>query len=490
MSVIDDQVTPSSDSFWEVGQYKRTVKRIQDEDRLCNDLMTLIQERSDIEKVYAKNLRQWSKKWTDHIKSGPEYGTTEAAWNGVMREAERLCDIHLDVRSQLMNEVLPTIKQWQKEHFHKNMMGVMKESKDMDDNFRRAQKPWAKKLSKVVKGRKDYHSACKTEKSARLQKMNAEGDSSISPEQVKKLSDKVDKCEREVEITKDKYNAALADLNSYNAKYIEEMKDVFDQCQDSEQKRLQFFKEMLYGVHKCLNISDNEEFPRIYGDLYNTIGNADYNMDLRWWSQNHGVDMPMSWPVFEEFSPEVKAQISDKRGKSFMKGGRDGDEIMLKNYVHHDKTPSHVSDTGSDNASYTNKQEYTKDYVSKTQSVTVESALPDASSSRPRIPSYDHSLNPFGTDDKTPTPDAQSKVNPQNPFGDDLEVEYDLTDDGTEGQPVRALYDYSAVEQDELEFKAGDIFSKLSDEDEQGWCKGRKNGRIGLYPANYAEAVN
>jgi hypothetical protein len=77
--------------------------------------------------------------------------------------------------------------------------------------------------------------------------------------QAKKLSDKVDKCEREVELTKDKYDAALADLNSYNAKYIEEMKDVFDQCQEFEQKRLRFFKEMLYGVHKCLNVSDNEE---------------------------------------------------------------------------------------------------------------------------------------------------------------------------------------------------------------------------------------
>ncbi|CAH1787193.1 unnamed protein product [Owenia fusiformis] len=677
MSVSDSAgLDPTSDSFWEVHQYKRTVKRIDDASKLCNELTLMIQDRADIEKAYAKSLRNWSRVWNEKIEKGPEYGTTEAGWKGTLTEADRVAELHFEVKEKLVNDVIPQIKQWQKDHFHKQMMGGSKESKEMDENFRKAQKPWAKKLEKVQKARKEYHNACKQEKSANIQENNAKGDSAISPDHLKKIQDKAEKARRDVESTHSKYEAALNDINSYNAKYMEDMTEVFDKCQEFEEKRLIFFKEMLFGIHKCLDISSNPIYSQIYQDLHQNISHADFQKDLKFWSNNNGVGMAMNWPVFEEYSPELQ-DISKKKKKDLSGGGDTG--ITLTGMSYHRKTDSNVSDPPTQNPLYNansrnstddnsprdhqavnnmaqsqqappkpprvslgsydeaknpfgdddedeantinlstssegddtnvvdlksvseggmtpgvvasegdhdhdmtlgaeafshsppttdsyatpsespsgslerstslpipeshDEQEVTTPVVTKQPEIPIILApsspvkqleIPESPKAPPRSPkmqraplapvspspkrskppprpsrpprpvlkrksSYDPELNPFGDDDDddngniTNTSNRQSNASP-NPFGDDWADEPtttrpDVTDNGAVGVPVRALYDYDGQEEDELTFRSGDVFTKLEDEDEQGWCKGRKDNTVGLYPANYAEEI-
>ncbi|XP_076472022.1 protein kinase C and casein kinase substrate in neurons protein 1-like isoform X2 [Babylonia areolata] len=453
MSVNDDLLQASSDSFWEVGKYMRTVKRCDNGFKLCESLRQLIEQRSEIEKKYASMLSGWSKKWNEFLDKGPEYGTGQAAWRSVLVESDQLSELHNNMGDDLMQKVYASIKTWQKENYHKSMMHF-KETKEFEDGFRKAQKPWGKRLSKVMTARKEYHTACRTEKSTAHQENNARGDASISPDSLRKMQDKLRKCQQEVEATREKYEACLNDLNGYNAKYIEDMSEVYDKCQEFERKRIEFFKKAFFEMHSCLDLSVDAKFARVYTDLHATIGNTDPDKDLKFWSSSHGVDMAMAWPQFEEYSPELQA-IS-KRGKGSVNTGEGG--ITITN-IRHTREDSYGSYNADQPQFSSGSQANSSNSGSASRQVSGGSAPVEG-------------------------------ANGENPFGDaDLEAEEEGTDDNSQGWAVRALYDYEKAEDDEIGFKAGDVFVQLSTEDEMGWCKGRKDGTTGLFPSNYVERI-
>ncbi|XP_063302779.1 protein kinase C and casein kinase substrate in neurons protein 2 isoform X2 [Pelobates fuscus] len=429
-------VEVSSDSFWEIGNYKRTVKRIDDGHRLCNDLMNCLHERARIEKVYAQQLTEWSKRWKQLVEKGPQYGTVEKAWNSLMTEAEKVSELHLEVKNALMNEDFEKIKNWQKEAFHKQMMGGFKETKEAEDGFRKAQKPWAKKLKEMEGFKKVYHAACKEEKIAISRENNSKADPALNPEQLKKLQDKVEKSKQDAQKSKEKYEKALKDLDSTTPQYMENMEQVFEQCQQFEDKRLRFFREVLLEVQKHLDLSTVESYANIYQDLEFSIKSVDVPDDLKWFKNNHGPGMSMNWPQFEEWSADFNRSLSRREKK------KPTDGVTLTG----------ISQAG-DQSSLQNKHSSVGSY--------------------PTEWSDDESSNPFVSSDAN---------GDSNPFDED-------TPAGVEVR-VRALYDYEGQEHDELSFKAGEELTKIEDEDEQGWCKGRlSGGQVGLYPANYVEAV-
>uniref|UniRef100_A0A665W269 Protein kinase C and casein kinase substrate in neurons 2 n=1 Tax=Echeneis naucrates TaxID=173247 RepID=A0A665W269_ECHNA len=456
-SYDDSMIDVSSDSFWEVGNYKRAVKRVDDGNRLCNDLMNCLHERARIEKAYAQQLTEWGKRWRQLIEKGPQYGTLERAWSALCTEAEKVSELHMEVKSALMGEDYEKLKNWQRDSYHKQMIGGFKETKEADDGFRKAQKPWAKKLKEVETMKKSYHSACKEEKLAASRETNSKLESNNNPEAQKKLQEKVEKCQQEVQKTKERYEKSLEELDKLTPQYMENMEQVFEQWQQFEDKRIRFFRELLLEVKQHLDLSTNHSlsktesitkemnlfhlhrFQTVYHTLEDTISATDAEEDLKWFRSNHGPGMPMNWPQFEDWSIDLNRTLSRREKKKPSEG----------------VTLTGISQTGSDQPVQPAK---TSSSVSSTEKT------PDWSDE-------DTGGNPF------------SANGDGNPFEDEPASPVISV-------PVRALYDYEGQEQDELSFKAGDEFTKIGEEDDQGWCKGRlKGGETGLYPANYVEVI-
>ncbi|KAH9407329.1 Protein kinase C and casein kinase substrate [Tyrophagus putrescentiae] len=492
----DAMPMPGSDSFWEPGNYKKTTKRTEDGSKLCNDLVMLIKERADIEQAYAKSLRGWSKKWLDIIEKGVEYGTTASAWKGVCNEAEKRCVLHNNIRDSLLQDVVPKIKNWQKDNFHKTMI-QLKEKKEFDDAFKKAQKPWSKCLAKVNKCKTDYHNACKNEKSIVNQERNASGDTSLSPDQVKKLQDRVAKAKDEVQKTKEKYEQSLREINEYNPKYMEDMTTVFEKCQEFEEKRLKFFKEMLFSIHGCLNISNMPDVVRIYEEYRHTIQSADASKDLKYWSNTHGVGMAMNWPIFEDYCEEFREIISTKTKKNGT-GPTENGITLVNQHKFTEELPEYNHELSS--LSKRDKTKFNANNGFEDNGVVLieRSNLRNEGEGGDYYPEkreHTSGANGGGPEQwRLSEHRRQEDKLEENPFEDEQEDWDDypneaLVDNGEPGVAVRALYDYEGAEADELTFKQGDVFEKLEDEDEQGWCKGRKDGRVGLYPANYIELI-
>ncbi|KAM7535300.1 hypothetical protein Aperf_G00000100373 [Anoplocephala perfoliata] len=435
-------------SFWEPHQYSRTVKRVENANKLCSELVLMIQERSDIEKAYAANLRKFASRLDLFLKSGLEYGTGANVISSLAKESEDTAELHSNIASGLINPVQLGIKNWQKENFHKHSISSsLKEVKNFDSEFETAQKTWYKNYKQVNRCKKDYFHACKVVRSLQVQVQNAKNEPFGTPEQLRKMEDKLRKATFEEQKAKKAYEEAIAGLNDVTPRYMNDMTQVFNKAQAFERERLNYFKQQALQMQEVLDIGSKPSLPQIFSEMKETISKVDADADLKKWSLMHGTDMPTNFPTFQEYSPELVAL--GKKGRSAVADGS-GSGVTLTSMKVITSPDRPTGGAGSAEPCSTSSPVHNAGYNAATNGEASGTVLP-----------------------------AADNVAPYS----------DLVDDGKPGVPVRALYDYVGVEADELSFNTGDLFEKLEDEDEQGWCKGRKDGRVGLYPANYVQVV-
>ena len=176
--------TVSPGNFWDIGNYSRTIKRITDNNIFCDELIKMFTERADIETKYSKRLTDWHEKWTKTLEVSCMYATMKTAALGTLKEAQDRAIIHMDCWRKIHDQAVETIKRNKETNYHKALIGL-KEAKEYEEEFAKAQKPWAIAHKKVQGAKKNYHSACKQREISSQNLAAANKDSDVNIDKVR-----------------------------------------------------------------------------------------------------------------------------------------------------------------------------------------------------------------------------------------------------------------------------------------------------------------
>lgn len=256
----------SSNNLLDLGSYQRVVQRLGDGVDLCSGYLKMIKERAKIEANYAKNLRDWADKWDNVITKGPESARTlKVAWKSQVKEARDVARCHDDCCQKIHQEVIPYVKDWKKENYHRESLVQWKEVNEAKKDFHAAQQPWKTKLQEVNNSKKAYHEAAKVYNMQKERVASAENnpdfDEARNGAWLNKAKEKKRICFENMNETFGSYKAHLNELlTQYRDKYKEDMYAGFRKCQEAERKRIVFLKDAIMKYMKVIDLTMDNRF--------------------------------------------------------------------------------------------------------------------------------------------------------------------------------------------------------------------------------------
>lgn len=287
-------------SFWDIGNYKYTLKRCDNGYVLGEKLINMLSERAKIEEDYSKSLKTWSKKWNTYLdRNSSEGEETKKGWKGLLEVGNQTAEIHSDLCKKIINEPVLKIKNWLKEKYEKSFINF-KITKEFDNEFETAEKSWAELFDKLKKSKNEFFDANQTVKQSSKNFNLAESNPKYTLDQRNRLEEKAKRSMEEKEKAKRLYTDTLTEMDLYKPRHIAKMTEVFEKTQNFELERIIFFKQIFLKCQELLQIHNEEILEDIFDSYLQQINQINAENDLEWWSKNFGIETRANWPVFEE----------------------------------------------------------------------------------------------------------------------------------------------------------------------------------------------
>ncbi|RXW25571.1 hypothetical protein EST38_g257 [Candolleomyces aberdarensis] len=477
-------------SFWGSGDDGPNIlfKRMRNASKTTDELVNFWNERSIIEEEYALKLAKLAKAPI----GGEEIGELKTSLDTLRLETEKQAETHLELARQIRDELeTPTAQFHAKQVAHRRNQQSALEKKHKNKQTQEAY---------VQKAREKYESDCERINSYTQQA------SYMAGKDLERTNMKLLRARQTVQANeKDlaNFTRALFDLLP---EWEAEWKNFCDSCQDLEEERLDFMKDILWAYANDISticVADDQSCERVRTALDNLDPLTDMENFVNDYGTGNSIHQPAEFVPFIEGAPAQSGSGRVRQANFIRMSVRppmaypdpQPDVPPVTNGVSQPQIQQQqpVQPTnGSTNPSTNGHTSSGSSAGSHTQHTQPAATAPPSNPPPPApttTPNYKNRQSgplpviPRGFNSSTPPPPM-----PQIP-----QQHQPQTDAGGGNQVlfyVKALYDYTATIDEEFDFQTGDVIAVTATPDD-GWWSGelldeerRVPGRH-VFPSNF-----
>eukprot|EP00128_Syssomonas_multiformis_P007324 Colp12_sorted_trinity150504_noHs@29259 len=243
------------EEFWgaenEYLGFERLQKRLKDGKATCAAFSDYVKQRAHIEAEYGKALLKLAK----GAGGERETGTLRMAWDGLIRETEKIGQAHLELSSGLVNQLEVACRE-----FRATQRDARKKSEDI---VIRLQKNRTSAKDKVNKCKKTYIEKCKEDE--RLsQHMPAVHQ--LAAKEAEKLQNKARKAKAEANKADISYQESVRQLENIRVEWENATEAAYEKFQTLEEERIDYLRNNMWALTNFLSSScvhDDEAYERV-----------------------------------------------------------------------------------------------------------------------------------------------------------------------------------------------------------------------------------